>query len=185
MKDLKLEITYMPLDQLTPYENNAKLHPKEQIEKIENSIKEFGMNDPIAICGKDNIIVEGHGRLLACRELGIKTVPVIRLDHLNDEQRRAYTLAHNQLTMDTGFDINILQNEIQNITLDMGDFGFDMEALNFEEPEKIVEDEVPEVEEHAESKLGEIYILGGHKLMCGDATKIEDIQKLVGGGVLN
>lgn len=121
----KLEIEYMSIGELKPYENNAKLHPKEQVEQIKNSISQFGMNDPIAISSKDNIIIEGHGRLLACKELGMKSVPVIRLDHLNEEQRKAYTLAHNKLTMNTGFDMDKLHIELQDITLDMTDFGFD------------------------------------------------------------
>lgn len=127
MKELKLEIVYLPLDQLTPYKNNAKLHPQEQIEEIKNSIKEFGMNDPIAVWGEDNIIVEGHGRLLACQQLGIESVPVIRLDNLTEDQRKAYTLAHNKLTMNSDFDLDLLKSELQEIDLDMSDFGFDLE----------------------------------------------------------
>lgn len=120
-----LEIQYIDIDSLTPYANNAKIHTPEQIEEIKNSIKEFGMNDPIGVWGEGNIIVEGHGRLIACRELGIKSVPVIRLDDLTDEQRRAYTLAHNQLTMSTGFDLEKLKLELDEITLPMSDFGFE------------------------------------------------------------
>lgn len=120
----------MPIDKLKPYANNAKIHTPEQIEQIKKSITDFGMNDPIAVWGSDNIIVEGHGRLMACKELGLKTVPVIRLDGLTDDQRKAYTLVHNQTTMNTGFDIDILNDELENIELDMSDFGF-------EEPEGV------------------------------------------------
>ena len=120
----------MPIDKLKPYENNAKIHTPEQIEQIKKSITDFGMNDPIAVWGSDNIIVEGHGRLMACKELGLKTIPVIRLDGLTDDQRKAYTLVHNQTTMNTGFDIDILNDELENIELDMSDFGF-------EEPESV------------------------------------------------
>ena len=120
----------MPIDKLKPYANNAKIHTPEQIEQIKKSIADFGMNDPIAVWGSDNIIVEGHGRLMACKELGLKTVPVIRLDGLTDDQRKAYTLVHNQTTMNTGFDIDILNDELENIELDMSDFGF-------EEPEGV------------------------------------------------
>ncbi len=132
MKDLKLEITYLPLEQLTPYKNNAKLHPQEQIDQIKASITEFGMNDPIAVWGKDNIIVEGHGRLIACQQLGIESVPVIRLDNLTEDQRKAYTLAHNKLTMNSDFDLDLLKTELQDIDLDMGDFGFDLELDEIE-----------------------------------------------------
>lgn len=128
----KLKIEYVKIDDIKPYERNAKLHPDEQIEQIKKSIEEFGMNDPIAIW-KDEI-VEGHGRLMACKKLGFKELPIIRLDHLTDEQRRAYILAHNKLTMNTDFDINILNEELDNIfDIDMKDFGFDLDLG--EEPE--------------------------------------------------
>lgn len=123
----KLKIEYLPVDKLKPYEKNAKLHTEEQIEQIKKSIQEFGMNDPIGIW-KDGTIIEGHGRLIACKELGIDSVPVIRLDSLTDDQRKAYTLVHNSTTMNTGFDIDILNEELDSIELDMSDFG-----LGFEE----------------------------------------------------
>lgn len=122
---MKLKVEYISIDDLTPYDKNAKIHTPEQIEQIKKPIQEFGMNDPIGIWGKDNLIVEGHGRLTACKELGMKEVPVIRLDDLSDDQRKAYTLIHNQTTMSTGFDIDILNEELQNINLNMSDFGFD------------------------------------------------------------
>lgn len=121
----KLKIEYVKIDDIKPYEKNAKLHPDEQIEQIKKSIEEFGMNDPIAIW-KDEI-VEGHGRLMACKKLNFKEIPIIRLDHLTDEQRRAYILAHNKLTMNTDFDIKILNEELDNIlNINMEDFGFDL-----------------------------------------------------------
>lgn len=98
-----LIIDYVPIDKLKPYDRNAKLHPKEQIEQIKKSIKDFGFNDPVAVW-KDGEIIEGHGRLIAAKELGIKKVPVIRLDDLTDQQRKAYMLAHNKLTMNSDFD---------------------------------------------------------------------------------
>lgn len=122
---MKLKVEYIPINEIKPYENNAKIHTEEQIEQIKRSIEEFGMNDPIGIWGKDNIIIEGHGRLMALQELGYEEVPVIRLDDLTDEQRRAYTLIHNQTTMNTGFDLDILNEELQSIDLDMSFFGFD------------------------------------------------------------
>lgn len=175
---MKLKVEYIPINEITPYENNAKIHTEEQIEQIKKSIEEFGMNDPIGIWGKDNIIIEGHGRLMALQELGWDEVPVIRLDDLTDEQRRAYTLIHNQTTMNTGFNIDILNEELQNIEIDMSDFGFDIELDDIEDTE-IVEDEVPEVPEEPKAKLGDIYQLGNHRLMCGDSTSIDDITKLI------
>lgn len=121
---MKLKIEYIPLGELKTYANNAKIHTADQIEQIKQSITEFGMCDPIAVW-KDNEIIEGHGRLIALQELGVDMAPIIRLDHLTDEQRKAYGLIHNKLTMNTGFDIELLEDELNNITsFDMGDFGF-------------------------------------------------------------
>lgn len=122
----QLEIEYVPIDEITPYAGNAKEHPEWQIEQIMESIREFGMNDPIAIW-KDSTIIEGHGRLFACEKLGIKVVPVIRLDDLTEEQREAYILIHNQTTMNTGFNQEVLKVALQSIeTIDMEQFGFDL-----------------------------------------------------------
>ena len=179
MKEVKLKVEYVPIESVKKYRNNAKLHPKEQIEQIKKSIEQFGMDDPIGIW-KDEI-VEGHGRLIACKELGYTEVPIIRLDHLTDEERKAYTLAHNKLTMNSDFDFDILQEELNNFdTIDMTDFGFDID-LDIEEEQEIVEDEVPEVPEEPKAKLGDIYQLGRHFLMCGDSTKEEDVAKLMNG----
>ena len=137
MHNRKLKIEYININDLHEYRNNAKIHTEEQIEQIMESIEKFGMNDPIAIW-KDNIIIEGHGRLLACKELGIEEVPIIRLDDLTDDERKAYTLIHNKLTMNTDFDIDILNEELEHIEIDMSQFGFDMgtfedEEMNFED----------------------------------------------------
>ena len=127
----KLKVEYVKIDNIKPYEKNAKLHPKEQIEQIKKSIEQFGMNDPIGIW-KDEI-VEGHGRFLALKELDYKEVPIIRLDHLSDEERKAYILAHNKLTMNSDFDIDILNDELDDIiNIDMEDFGFDFNEKDIE-----------------------------------------------------
>ena len=175
-----MEIKKYNISDLKPYKNNAKIHTKEQIEQIKNSIEKFGMNDPIGIWGKDNIIVEGHGRLEALKQLGIEEVDCIRLDHLTDEERKAYTLAHNKLTMNTDFNFEILESELEEINdIDMAEFGFE---LDFEELEpEIVEDEIPDVPEKPKAKLGDIYQLGNHRLMCGDSTSEEDVAKLMNG----
>jgi site-specific DNA-methyltransferase (adenine-specific) len=176
----KLKIEYVGIDSIKPYKNNAKQHPAEQIEQIKNSIEQFGMDDPIGVWNDE--IVEGHGRLIACKELGYTEVPIIRLDHLTDEERKAYTLAHNKLTMNSDFDIDILNDELMNLfdTIDMSDFGFDLD-FDVEEEQEIVEDEVPEVPEEPKAKLGDIYQLGNHRLMCGDSTSEEDVAKLMNG----
>ncbi len=127
----KLKIEYVDINSIKPYEKNAKLHPKEQIEQIKKSIEQFGMNDPIGIW-KDEI-VEGHGRLIALKELGYEEIPIIRLDHLTDEERRAYILAHNKLTMNSDFDLDILNEELKQFdTIDMSDFGFDLDFDSLE-----------------------------------------------------
>ena len=123
MNNLTIEV--LKIKDLKPYAKNAKKHPKKQIEKIANSIEAFGMNDPIGIWGKDNLIVEGHGRVEALKQLGYDEVPCIRLDHLNDEERRAYTLAHNKVA-ESEWDFDLLNEEIDDIlSFDMEDFGFE------------------------------------------------------------
>lgn len=121
-----LQIAYVPIDSIKPYANNAKLHPEEQVEQIRKSIEQFGFNDPIALWHGE--IVEGHGRLMAAQEIGMETVPVIRLDMLTDEERRAYALAHNKLTMNSGFDFGKLEEELASLEIDMGDFGFENQS---------------------------------------------------------
>ena len=143
MNDLKIE--YVPIDSIKPYENNAKLHPQAQIEQIKASMLEFGNIDPIGVWHDE--IVEGHGRHIAAKELGFETIPIIRLDSLTDEQRRAYALAHNKLTMNSGFDFEKLEEELNSLSFDMAEFGFndatqidwdrveDLNEDNYEEPE--------------------------------------------------
>ena len=123
MNNLTIEV--LKIKDLKPYAKNAKKHPKKQIEKIANSIETFGMNDPIGIWGKDNLIVEGHGRFEALKQLGYDEAPCIRLDHMNDEERRAYTLAHNKVA-ESDWDFDLVNDEIDNIfSFDMEDFGFE------------------------------------------------------------
>jgi len=124
----ELKIVYLPPGDLTPYEKNAKKHASADIEAIKASIRELGgFNDPIGIWGDRNIIVEGHGRQIAALELGLEKVPCIRLDHLTDEQRRAYALAHNKTQEIADYDFSILGEELAELELDfdMSDFGFD------------------------------------------------------------
>ena len=136
---MELKIEYVNIDSIKPYKNNAKEHPQEQIEQIKKSIEQFGMDDPIGIW-KDEI-VEGHGRIIACKELGYKEIPVIRLDHLTDEERKAYTLVHNKVTEKAQWDFDVLQEELDNINnINMEDFGFELdfglEEDNFKENER-------------------------------------------------
>jgi len=179
----QLQIEYVDIREVKPYANNAKIHTDEQISQIIESIKLFGMNDPIAVW-KDGEIIEGHGRLIACEKLGMKKVPVIRLDVLTDEQRRAYMNIHNQLTMNTGFDIDLLAEELGKIeNIDMSMFGFDIAGDNEEAPEAESDNYVEPESLPARVKPGQVWQLGQHRLMCGDSTKTEDVEKLLGGGV--
>lgn len=116
----------MSIENIIPYENNAKIHTKEQIEQIKNSILQFGNNDPIAI-DENNTIIEGHGRYFALKELGYSDVDVIKLTHLDEEKKRAYILVHNKLTMNTDFDFKLLQDELDCLNIDMSQFGFDID----------------------------------------------------------
>ena len=176
-----LKIEYVNKEELKPYANNAKIHTAEQIEQIKKSIEEFGFNDPIAVWHDDEII-EGHGRLLAVMEMDdIQQVPIIRLDELTDEQRKAYTLVHNKLTMNTDFDADIVELELDDIAdIDMEQFGFDI-SVDEDAGEEIIEDEVPE-EVETRCKLGDLWKLGNHRLICGDSTDVNVIDELMDGG---
>ena len=128
---MNLKIEYVPIQELKTYVNNAKIHTDEQVEQIKTSIQEFGFNDPIAVW-KNNEIIEGHGRLIAAVELGMDQVPIIKLDGLSDKERKAYMLVHNKLTMDTGFDFDILIMELEQISVDMEKYGFEIEDPEFD-----------------------------------------------------
>lgn len=126
-----MKIETINIADVVEYENNAKLHPQEQIEKIKKSILEFGNNDPIAI-DENNVLIEGHGRLKALKQLGYDEVEAIRLSHLSEEQKKAYILVHNKLNIDTGFDADLLSAELEDIfTVDMSEYGFEFSEVDF------------------------------------------------------
>ena len=177
MQELKIE--YLTLDKLKPYDKNARKHQEADLSTIKASITEFGMSDPIGVWGKNNVIVEGHGRYLACKDLGIEQVPVIHLDHLTDEQRRAYALAHNKTAEMSVWDFDILGEELDGIfDIDMSDFGFDLSEE--EEETEVIEDEIPQEVEPV-AKQGDIWQLGRHRLMCGSSTDASNIDDLLNG----
>lgn len=128
---MTLKIENISINKLMPYENNARKHTEEDVQTIINSIQEFGFNDPVGVWGENNIIVEGHGRFLAAKKLGIKEIPCIRLDELSDEQRKAYSLAHNKTAEMSTWDFEKLEMELESITgIDMSEFNFNLDGGN-------------------------------------------------------
>lgn len=173
---------------LIPYASNSRTQSDAQVAQIAASIKEFGWTNPILIDG-ENTIIAGHGRLLAARKLGMDKVPAIVLDHLTKPQQRALVIADNQLALNAGWDLDMLKAEIEDLNLD----DFDISLLGFDdkfldgllEPEPTDgltdEDAVPDVPETPKTVLGDVWVLGNHRLMCGDSTSIDAVEKLMDG----
>lgn len=187
MRETELKIEEIPIEELVPYENNAKRHTREQIAAVEASIREFGFRAPCIVWRNDDgrpEVVAGHARITAAKNLGMKRVPCVSCDDLTDAQRRALTLADNQTTMMTGWDDDLLSYELDTLSMDfdMTDFGFTDEMVGMAETVTAEEHEIPDVIE-CKAKRGEIWQLGAHRVMCGDATCAEDVERL-GGGVL-
>jgi DNA modification methylase len=182
------KIEWQSVEKLIPYAKNARTHSDEQVAQIAGSIKEFGFNNPILV-DKDNSVIAGHGRLMAARKLGMDKVPVVELQHLTESQRKAYVLADNRIALNSGWDTSMLSLELQDLKddIDLSLLGFDPDELDallnpVEETEGLTdEDAVPEVPVEPKTKPGDIYILGNHRLMCGDSTSIDAVEKLMGG----
>ena len=184
-------ITKKKIKDIIPYENNVKEHPQEQVEQIKKSIQEFGNNDPIAI-DENNIIIEGHGRLMALEQLGYNEVECIVIEGLDEEQKNAYRLIHNKLTMNSGFDLEGLEKELNKIkSMDMSEFDFNLSELEKElskmrDSERETEEDDFDIdvalEEEPRVKRGQIWKLGKHYLMCGSSTSKEDVEQLVYAG---
>jgi DNA modification methylase len=185
---MEIEVKYRKVEDLIPYVNNSRKHSDEQVAQIASSIKEFGWTNPILIDGTNSIIA-GHGRLMAARKLKMEEVPTIELSHLTDTQRKALVIADNKLALNADWDNNLLTIELDELLKD----GFALDILGFNadeltallEPEQVDgltdEDAVPEVPEEPKTKLGDIYQLGNHRLMCGDSTSIDAVEKLMDG----
>ena len=183
-------IELWPLERLKPYDRNARTHSAEQVAQIAASIVEFGFTNPILVDSHDGIIA-GHGRLMAATELGLKTVPVVVLDHLSDRQRKAYILADNQLALNAGWDTDLLRSELQ----DLAEQDFDLSLIGFSDdeladllpeieelpPEDADADAVPEPPADPVTKPGDVWLLGKHRVMCGDSTAITDVDRLMAG----
>lgn len=180
-----MEIISLKINEIIPYANNAKIHTAHQISQIKASIKEFGNNDPIAI-DENNVIIAGHGRYAALQELGYEEIPIIRLSHLTDIQKKQYIFAHNKLTMNTGFDEELLKMDMEALSFEGAELsltGFDDKELGkiFDlQNNLILEDEIEEEQDLKThySKFGDIWILGDHKLICGEHHE-QDIDRIV------
>ena len=174
-----MDILNLGLEEIKPYEKNPRNNDN-AVDAVAASIREFGFKVPIII-DKDNIIVAGHTRYKAAKKLGLKTVPCIKADDLTDEQVKAFRLADNKVAEQAEWDFDLLNEELETITMDMEQFGFEMPEDEEETPTEIIEDDVPDVPEEPKSKYGQVYQLGNHRLMCGDSTKKEDVDKLLNG----
>ena len=174
---------------LIPYARNSRTHSDEQISKIASSIKEFGFLNPVITDG-DNGIVAGHGRVMAAQRIGMEYVPTVEASHLTDAQKRAYVIADNRLALDAGWDDDMLRVEFADLQAD----GFDLELTGFTldeidalepdpEPEEGLTDEdaTPEAPEQPVTVEGDVWVLGNHRLMCGDSTSIDAVERLTGG----
>jgi DNA modification methylase len=177
-----------PVANLVPYARNSRTHSAAQVDKIAASIKEFGFLNPVIVDGENGIIA-GHGRILAAQKLGLETVPTIEAAHLTDAQRKAYIIADNRLALDAGWNDEMLRVELQD--LDAVDFdltltGFDLDeiaALTADEATEGLTDEdaLPEAPEQPVTVEGDVWLLGRHRLMCGDSTSIDAVEKLMDG----
>jgi hypothetical protein len=193
MKNAKIENN--PVDLLKPYENNSRTHSDESVEQIVASIKRWGWTMPILI-DEENTVIAGHARLMAAKKIGLKDVPCLRVNEWSDDQKKAYVIADNQLAMGSDWDYDILASEIQ----DLIDVDFDVSALGFDESDLdeifngdfadvdeieglTDDDEVPEAPENPVSVLGDVWTLGNHRLMCGDSTSVEAVDKLMDGNL--
>jgi DNA modification methylase len=187
-----LQVVTWPVERLIPYARNARTHSDEQVAQVAASIAEFGFVNPILV-GPDGVIIAGHARLLAARKLRMTEVPVLVLGHLTETQRRALVLADNRLALNAGWDEEMLKVELESLRED----GFDLDVVGFtdeeiedllRDPEQVVEgntdeDDAPELPETAVTVVGDLWVLGEHRVLCGDSTQMETIEKVLAGGL--
>jgi DNA modification methylase len=185
--DRALAVEYRPASALIPFAKNARTHSDAQVAQIAASIREFGWTNPILVDG-DNGIIAGHGRLLAARKLGMATVPVIELAGLSDAQKRALVIADNKLALNAGWNDELLGLELG----ELGALGFDLSLTGFSELEVLAltsrgtpgltdPDDIPDVPEQAVSVRGDVWLLGNHRLICGDSTNAQDVERVMNG----
>ena len=183
------EMTMVPIGTLIPYINNARTHSPEQIKKLRASLREFGFVNPILI-DRDFNVIAGHGRLAAAREEGFTEVPCVYVDHLTEAQKKAYILADNRMAMDAGWDEELLKVELESLQ----EMAYDLSFTGFDEKELAAMMGTDEKETHDDEfdltaalekasfvEPGDLWTVGRHRLLCGDATKPEDVQRLMGG----
>src|SRR5579884_3388803 len=187
-----IQIQRWPVERLIPFARNPRTHTEAQVAQIAASIAEFGFVNPVLV-GSDGVIVAGHARVMAARKLGLTDVPVVVLDHLSEAQRRALVIADNRLALDAGWDEEMLRVELEALRED--DFNLDLlgfaddeiEALLAEPDEPVAgntdEDAVPETPETAVTVAGDVWLLGEHRLLCGDATQMEALKRVLVGGL--
>jgi DNA modification methylase len=191
MTSAQLQVEQWSIDRLIPYARNSRTHSDQQIAQVAASIQEFGWTNPVLV-GADGVIIAGHARLLAARKLKMTEVPVIVLGHLTEAQRRALVLADNQIAINAGWNAEMLRVELQD--LDVGGFNLELLGFSAEEVELILagpeatnegltdDDLVPEAQATAITAPGDVWVLGDHRLLCGDATLMSDVEKVLAGG---
>lgn len=189
---MKQQIEYLETEKLIPYARNSRTHSDEQVQQIMGSIKEFGFTNPVLVDG-DGVIIAGHGRTMAAQRLGMKEVPCLRLAHLTEAQKRAYVIADNKLALNAGWDDAMLALELRNLR----DEDFDLSLTGFDDAELaalladavaeglVDEDAVPEAPEVPVTVEGDVWLLGRHRLMCGDSTSIEHLERLCDGQLVD
>lgn len=183
------EMTQVPIERLIPYINNARTHSPEQIKKLRASLREFGFVNPVLI-DRDYNVIAGHGRIAAAREEGFTEVPCVYVDHLTEAQKKAYILADNRMAMDAGWDEELLKVELESLQ----EMAYDLSLTGFDEKElasymggdeKETQDDdfdlTAALEKATFVEPGDLWTVGRHRLLCGDATKAEDVQRLMGG----
>ena len=188
---MNLKIEHIPVDQLVPYVRNARTHSDEQVSQIAGSIAEFGFVNPILV-GDDNVIIAGHGRLMAAHKMGLENVPVIYLSHLSEVQRRALVLTDNKLAENAGWDEDLLRLELEDLQAE--NFDLELTGFDFDEIDRLLnadtepagntdDDDISETPEEPISKPGDLWLLGNHRLLCGDATVLGDVERVLDGGL--
>ena len=186
---MTLKIEYINIMDLVGYGRNARTHSPEQVDQLVASINEYGFTNPVLI-DEDNVLIAGHGRTEAAKKVGLDKVPAVRLSGLSDNQKKALRISDNQLALNAGWDLDLLFAEVSDLRLE----DFDLDLLGFdddfmaelwandeEEDDDLNEDQTPDTLEEIVSKFGDIWVLGRHRLMCGDSTSINDIEKLMNG----